>query len=154
MSFPRKPNVLSQIHLICFVVFKYVKKQHDVYEVEEEAFRSCDASSGVLAKYDSGNDRVKLTEAKKYWFLCNVDGHCLGGMRFIIDVKQSSTHSDTTDSTNVSPSSQPNEIPATPPTSSSRGTLLSESWKTVIYVMAFGMLFNHLWYRHVMILLL
>jgi len=58
-----------------------------VYEVTEETFRSCDAGSGVLAKYESGEDEVALNEVKKYWFICNFAGHCLGGMRFGIEVK-------------------------------------------------------------------
>lgn len=72
------------------VDFKYTKGQHNVYEVTESTYRSCDASNGVIAKYESGNDQITLTEAKKYWFICNVAGHCLGGMRFSIDVKQNS----------------------------------------------------------------
>ncbi|KAL1343139.1 hypothetical protein AAHE18_09G207700 [Arachis hypogaea] len=70
------------------LVFKYVKGQHNVYEVSEESFRSCDTSNGVLAKYESGKDEVELKKVKKYWFICNIAGHCLGGMRFGIDVKQ------------------------------------------------------------------
>ncbi|PON45076.1 Cupredoxin [Parasponia andersonii] len=124
------------------LVFKYVKGQHNVYEVEEDTFRSCDSSSGVLEKYESGNDQVKLTEAKKYWFICDVSGHCLGGMRFGIDVKQANPSSDNTGSNDGSPTSQPTELPATPPSSSGRGTLLSENRKTGIYTLAFGMLFK------------
>ncbi|KAF7841256.1 Blue copper protein [Senna tora] len=30
-------------------VFKYVKGEHNAYEVTEKTFRSCDTSSGVLA---------------------------------------------------------------------------------------------------------
>ncbi|XP_062081582.1 mavicyanin-like [Humulus lupulus] len=126
------------------LVFKYVKGQHDAYEVDEKTFRSCDASSGVLAKYESGNDKVKLTEAKKYWFICNVSGHCFGGMRFSIDVKQANDPSsdDTNPTTDGSPTSQPDELPAVPPTSSSRSTLSSESWKNGIYTLVFGILFR------------
>ncbi|ESW14806.1 hypothetical protein PHAVU_007G018900 [Phaseolus vulgaris] len=69
------------------LVFKYIKGQHNVYEVTEDTFRSCDAGSGVLAKYESGEDEVALNEVKKYWFICNFAGHCLGGMRFGIEVK-------------------------------------------------------------------
>lgn len=36
----------------------------------------------MLARYESGNDQIVLTEAKKYWFICDVPGHCSGGMRF------------------------------------------------------------------------
>nr|GMC87423.1 Blue copper protein [Ipomoea batatas] len=67
------------------IVFKYVKGQHNVYEVTESTYESCDTSSGVLGKYESGNDQVKLKEARKYWFVCDKDGHCLGGMRFGIN---------------------------------------------------------------------
>ncbi|QCE08707.1 Cupredoxin [Vigna unguiculata] len=69
------------------LVFRYIKGQHNVYEVTEESFRSCDADSGVLAKYESGEDEVALSEVKKYWFICNFAGHCYGGMRFGIEVK-------------------------------------------------------------------
>ncbi|XP_031128974.1 basic blue protein-like [Ipomoea triloba] len=71
------------------IVFKYVKGQHNVYEVTESTYESCDTSSGVLGKYESGNDQVKLKEARKYWFVCDKDGHCLGGMRFGINVMKS-----------------------------------------------------------------
>nr|GMC83469.1 Blue copper protein [Ipomoea batatas] len=67
-------------------LFKYVKGQHNVYEVAESTYESCDTSSGILGKYESGNDQVKLKEARKYWFVCDKDGHCLGGMRFGINM--------------------------------------------------------------------
>lgn len=67
-----------------------MKGQHNVYEVIESTYKSCDASRGVLATYETGKDEVKLMEAKKHWFICNVDRHCLGGMRFGVDVKDSS----------------------------------------------------------------
>ncbi|KAF8013445.1 hypothetical protein BT93_I1331 [Corymbia citriodora subsp. variegata] len=73
------------------LVFKYIKSQHDTYEVTESTFRSCDTSTGVLAKHTSGDDQVTLAEAKKYWFVCSVPGHCLGGMRFGIIAKGSNT---------------------------------------------------------------
>ncbi|XP_057966448.1 basic blue protein-like [Malania oleifera] len=82
------------------LVFQYVKGQHNAYDVTEATYQSCNASSGVLAKYESGNDQVKLTKAKKYWFICNIGGHCLGGMRFAIDVKAASTISNSTNTTN------------------------------------------------------
>ncbi|KAI4297782.1 hypothetical protein L6164_037649 [Bauhinia variegata] len=69
------------------LVFKYLKGEHNVYQVSEDTYRSCDTSSGVLAKYDSGEDQVELSEAKRYWFICNIPGHCLGGMRFGIQVR-------------------------------------------------------------------
>ncbi|TYJ50112.1 hypothetical protein E1A91_A01G183400v1 [Gossypium mustelinum] len=79
--------------------FTYNKGQHNVFEVTESTYRTCDASSGVLAKYESGDDKVELTESKKYWFICNVNGHCLGGMRFGVDVKAGNTSSTNLDPT-------------------------------------------------------
>lgn len=63
-----------------------------MYEVTEKTFRSCDGSSGVLGKYESGEDQVVLKEVKRYWFICNIAGHCLGGMRFGIEVKKDSNN--------------------------------------------------------------
>ncbi|XP_020275555.1 basic blue protein-like [Asparagus officinalis] len=71
------------------LVFIYVKGQHNVYQVTEETYRSCNSSSGVKAIHDSGNDRVTLTEATQYWFICDTKGHCKGGMRFGIIVENS-----------------------------------------------------------------
>ncbi|PSS25971.1 Blue copper protein [Actinidia chinensis var. chinensis] len=87
------------------LVFKYVKGQHDTYEVTQDTYQSCNTSTGVLAKYESGNDRINLTEAKKYWFICDKDGHCFGGMRLVIDVKNavSSSNNTTTNGTSSTP---------------------------------------------------
>lgn len=66
--------------------------QHNVYEVTEEVYRSCDTAGGdgdgdgVRAKYTSGYDRVVLAEARGYWFICDVPGHCQGGMRVAVNV--------------------------------------------------------------------
>lgn len=54
--------------------------------VSQATYQSCNSSSGVLARYESGNDQIVLNEAKKYWFICDVPGHCSGGMRFAINV--------------------------------------------------------------------
>lgn len=61
-----------------------------MYEVTEEVYRSCDTAGGdgdgdgVRAKYTSGYDRVVLAEARGYWFICDVPGHCQGGMRVAV----------------------------------------------------------------------
>lgn len=73
------------------LVFKYIKGAHNVYEVTQDTYRSCNGSSGVLAKYSSGKDEIKLTEAKEYWFICDIAGHCLGGMRFPVNLTQASS---------------------------------------------------------------
>lgn len=95
-------------------VFKYLKTQHNVYEVTETTFRSCDPSSGVLNKYGTGDDQVALGEVRKYWFICNVEGHCLGGMRFGVEVGNKTSSAG--DGTPMSPQS-----PEQPPPAGSNG---------------------------------
>jgi hypothetical protein len=69
-------------------VFNYVKSQHNVYEVTEAAYRSCDPTpaGSVLATYDTGFDRIVLADAKTYWFICEVPNHCVGGMKLAVNV--------------------------------------------------------------------
>ncbi|TKY50748.1 Blue copper protein [Spatholobus suberectus] len=116
------------------LVFKYVKGQHNVYEVTEDTFRSCDASSGVVAKYESGEDQVALNEVKRYWFICNIAGHCLGGMRFGIQVKDGNNFTNSTDGAPHPP------IEQTP----SVNSCTSERWKAIENFIPFGLLlFNY-----------
>ncbi|KAE8690687.1 hypothetical protein F3Y22_tig00110893pilonHSYRG00286 [Hibiscus syriacus] len=105
--------------------FKYNKGQHNAFEVTESTYRTCESSSGVLAKYESGEDKVKLNESKKYWFVCNVTGHCLGGMRFGIQVKAG--HNTTTNSEPV-------------PSVNSACISAFDSWSFGICLFAFGIL--------------
>ncbi|KAJ1436311.1 Phytocyanin domain [Sesbania bispinosa] len=111
------------------LVFRYLKGQHNVYEVTEETFRSCDASSGVLAKYESGEDQVVLNEVKRYWFICNIAGHCLGGMRFGIEAK---------DGNNVTPASNSADEPI--PSYSSCMSYISQRWRVIGNFLPFGLL--------------
>ncbi|XP_068640790.1 chemocyanin-like [Aristolochia californica] len=76
-------------------VFNYVRGQHDAVEVTEDTFRSCDDSSGVIKRYVTGDDEVTLEEARKYWFICSISGHCLGGMKLAVDVKGVQTETNT-----------------------------------------------------------
>ncbi|PKA46160.1 Blue copper protein [Apostasia shenzhenica] len=69
------------------LVFSYVKGQHNVFDVTEAAFRSCNAELGVNKRYESGDDRVELRRAATYFFICNTPGHCLGGMKFSVSVQ-------------------------------------------------------------------
>ncbi|XP_050231568.1 mavicyanin-like [Mercurialis annua] len=117
------------------LVFKYLKEQHNTYEVTEATYRSCDTSSGVIAKYESGNDEVNLALPKKYWFLCNVAGHCFGGMRLVVDVKPLlSSTSDTNNTNTDSSANAPIEQPP-PPTSAANNSL--EKWGFFTYFIAF-----------------
>ncbi|CAM0908671.1 unnamed protein product [Alopecurus aequalis] len=71
------------------LVFNYVKSQHNVYEVTEAAYRTCDATApgAVLAMYDSGFDKIALPEANKtYYYICQIPNHCIGGMKLAVKV--------------------------------------------------------------------
>lgn len=114
------------------LAFKYIKGQHNTYEVTESTFRSCDTSTGVLAKHTSGNDQVTLTEAKKYWFVCSVLGHCLGGMRFGITVKESNT--------TESPPLAPQSGSPAPPQINDNGAQATRGLSRWDYLILFGVL--------------
>ncbi|CAL5210159.1 unnamed protein product [Lathyrus oleraceus] len=118
------------------LVFKYVKGQHNVYEVRENTFRSCETSSGVLAKYESGEDQVVLNKVKKYWFICNIVGHCLGGMRFGIEVKEDSNNVISSMDGGLNQNIQPTPL---------ENSCISQRWSVVEKFFPFGiglLLFN------------
>lgn len=121
----------------CFgLVFKYLKGQHNVYEVIENTFRSCNASNGgVLAKYESGEDQVVLNKVKKYWFICNIAGHCLGGMRFGIEVKdRNNATTNFMDGAAFNPQIQP-----TPSNNSCNSYyFISKRWRVIENLLPFG----------------
>ncbi|KAL1564319.1 chemocyanin-like [Salvia divinorum] len=78
------------------LVFKYSKAQHNVKQVTDATYSSCNASNGVMAVYESGNDKIRLTDAKKYNSICDKDSYCIGGMRFSTTVLEASTSNNTT----------------------------------------------------------
>ncbi|RWR92353.1 Blue copper protein [Cinnamomum micranthum f. kanehirae] len=69
------------------LVFNYVPGLHNTYEVNEDTYRSCNTSQGVIATYYSGHDQVTLNETGDHWFLCNIQDHCKGGMKFGVKVE-------------------------------------------------------------------
>ena len=120
------------------IVFKYVEGQHNVFEVGESTYRSCDSSGVVLSMHTTGNDRIELTEARKYWFICGIVGHCLGGMRFGIEVGRS--RNSTEDIVpNGSPSGAPPQV--TEARSSSDCLLSKGLGNWVLFVTFFAFLF-------------
>ncbi|TVU07576.1 hypothetical protein EJB05_40938 [Eragrostis curvula] len=98
------------------LVFQYVSSQHNVYEVTASTYRSCDAAGdkGVVAKYTSGFDKVALSEARSYWFICEFPGHCLGGMKLAVNVSANGAEGG-----GGAPSPTTNEPP--PPSSNAAG---------------------------------
>ncbi|KAL6655146.1 hypothetical protein ACP70R_005972 [Stipagrostis hirtigluma subsp. patula] len=71
------------------LVFSYVAPQHNVYRVTLDAFRTCEpAANETLRIWASGRDVVNLTAPGDYYFICNVAGHCLGGMKLAVAVAE------------------------------------------------------------------
>lgn len=68
------------------LVFSYVQRQHDVLRVSQDAFRTCDPENQTVQRWASGRDVVELAAPGSYYFICNVSGHCLGGMKFSVAV--------------------------------------------------------------------
>ncbi|OEL38801.1 hypothetical protein BAE44_0000181 [Dichanthelium oligosanthes] len=69
------------------LVFDYVAEQHNVYRVTQDVFRTCEpANTTNMGAWATGHDLVNLTVPGDYYFVCNVAGHCLGGMKFAVKV--------------------------------------------------------------------
>ena len=94
-------------------VFDYVKEQHNVYRVTQDEFRTCEPANHTLGVWATGHDLVNLTVPGDYYFLCNVTGHCLGGMKFSITVAAPAPP--------PPPSPPPPALPSSPPPPSSGG---------------------------------
>ncbi|XP_074287856.1 basic blue protein-like [Silene latifolia] len=106
------------------LVFSYTPTRHNVYEVTKTTFQSCNTSTGVDAKYSSGNDEIVLKEAKPYWFVCTVDDHCRVGMKLAVNVTAAST----------------NITPSPPPATSSENSASTMLTTAMIFLVSAGFL--------------
>ncbi|XP_047306614.1 blue copper protein [Impatiens glandulifera] len=95
------------------LVFSY-GSSHTIDEVSESDYSSCSIGN-VLASDNSGASNVPLNKAGKRYFVCGVIGHCSGGMKIIVDVKDSSSsnNSPTTTTTTTKPISFSSSVRAT-----------------------------------------
>jgi hypothetical protein len=64
-------------------VFNYTSKAHTVTEVSQSGYSSC-SGSNALANDDSGATTVTLMTAGTHYYICNVPGHCAGGMKLAV----------------------------------------------------------------------
>ncbi|KAG9456453.1 hypothetical protein H6P81_000961 [Aristolochia fimbriata] len=67
------------------IVFEYNKQFHNVLQVNQSDFRSCNASSPI-ASHTSGNDSIAIKRKGHYFFICGFPGHCAGGQKVDIRV--------------------------------------------------------------------
>ncbi|KAM0846234.1 hypothetical protein ACQ4PT_055796 [Festuca glaucescens] len=67
------------------LVFTYTSKAHTVTEVSQSDYSSC-SGSNVLANDDSGATTVTLNTPGTHYYICNIPGHCAGGMKVAVTV--------------------------------------------------------------------
>ncbi|EFJ15583.1 hypothetical protein SELMODRAFT_117792, partial [Selaginella moellendorffii] len=67
------------------LVFPYTSI-HDVREVSQADYDSCDGSNAVTTYATASPIRVTLSRPGAHWFLCGIPGHCAAGMRVPINV--------------------------------------------------------------------
>jgi hypothetical protein len=72
---------------LAHAVFMYNKENHTVAQVGKDDFVACNLQGNQLKFWDSGNDVVTLDKPGKVWFICTKPGHCLNGMKLVIDVQ-------------------------------------------------------------------
>ena len=66
-------------------VFNYASKAHTVTEVSQGGYTSC-SGSNALGNDDSGSTTVTLATAGTHYYICNIPGHCAGGMKLAVTV--------------------------------------------------------------------
>ena len=66
-------------------MFNYARKAHTVTEVSKSGYASC-SGSNALSNDDSGSTTVTLVSPGTHYFICNIPGHCAGGMKLAVTV--------------------------------------------------------------------
>jgi len=67
------------------LVFNYASKVHTVTEVSQSDYSSC-SGTNALASDNSGATTVTLNSAGTHYYICNIAGHCAGGMKLAVTV--------------------------------------------------------------------
>ncbi|CAM0951782.1 unnamed protein product [Alopecurus aequalis] len=67
------------------LVFTYASKAHTVTEVTQSGYSSC-SGSNALGNDDSGSTTVALNTPGTHYYICNIPGHCAGGMKLAVTV--------------------------------------------------------------------
>ncbi|KAK3228402.1 hypothetical protein Dsin_000283 [Dipteronia sinensis] len=105
----------KDFHVGDTLVFKYNNQFHNVKQVSQKDFLSCDATSPINT-YGTGSDSVTLKSASHYHFLCGFPGHCQAGQKVEILVTPASLRP--TPSPVLSPPSHCTDQTSTTPTTS------------------------------------
>ncbi|KAK3193786.1 hypothetical protein Dsin_025096 [Dipteronia sinensis] len=122
----------KDFHVGDTLVFKYSIQFHNVKQVSQKGFVSCDATS-PMATYGTGSDSITLKSTGHYYFLCGFPGHCQAGQKVEILVTPTSLRP--TPTPVLAPTSSPSQTPTT--TSTSTAPLLYYSNSFAFMVLAF-----------------
>lgn len=82
-------------------VFNFINGQHDVLEVKQAEFNSCNISTTPNNPITSSPARVTLRSAGEHYYICAIPNHCSGGQKLAINVSNTGSSP-----TNPSPSPQ------------------------------------------------
>ncbi|EXB99558.1 Blue copper protein [Morus notabilis] len=110
------------------LVFNY-DSSHTVDEVNENGYNDC-SSANVLKSYAGTTATIKLSKTGTVYFICPTPGHCSGGMKLKVDVKEASTPSGSPSTTPTSSSPPPpsgsssSENPPPPPSPSGAASIV------------------------------
>lgn len=81
---------MEPLLLLAFsAVFNFVTGQHDVAEVTEADFNSCNTGS-PMQLLTNGPTNFSLNETKTYYFICTFSNHCGLGQKVAVTVGASS----------------------------------------------------------------
>ncbi|TVU41531.1 hypothetical protein EJB05_15059, partial [Eragrostis curvula] len=109
------------------LLFKYTKGQHTVVEVNGADFRACNLQGQRLGAWNTGNDVVRLQNPGRRWFICDVAGHCDGGMKMLITVLDAGAPAPMTPATRARRARRPRR-PRSPPRPQPSATPSAGPW--------------------------
>ncbi|KAK3193781.1 hypothetical protein Dsin_025091 [Dipteronia sinensis] len=107
----------KDFHVSDTLVFKYSKQFHNVKQVSQKDFVSCDATS-PMATYEIGSDSITPKIVDHYYFLCGIPGHYQAGQKVEILVTPTSLRH--TPTLVLAPTPSPSQTPATTSTSTDK----------------------------------
>ncbi|KAL1344659.1 hypothetical protein HN51_018525 [Arachis hypogaea] len=99
------------------LVFNY-GSGHTVDEVKESDYKSCSTGNSISTD-SSGATTIPLKTSGTHYFICSVPGHCSGGMKLAVTVKDGKSSSSTTTPSSSGKGSPPSSTTATPKSNAS-----------------------------------
>ncbi|XP_075509800.1 blue copper protein-like [Primulina tabacum] len=123
------------------LVFNFPTNRHDVVEVTEDEYDSCNTSSTAIIT--TGPARITLNSSGEHYYICTIPGHCPAGQKLAINV----TAGGATATPPVSPSTPSSTPPsgsttAPPPPDSSTPSLAVATLPLTFLAVAFAVLYN------------